>query len=62
MGLFVNEKPALRSKTVWAGILTASLPLIPGFNEFVKLHPEAYSVIQGLIIIGLRMLTKGPIQ
>ena len=60
--LLDEDKPALRSKSVWAGLISSALPLIPYVAEFVATHPEAYGVINGVVIIGLRYLTKVPLR
>lgn len=60
--LFDEDKPAHRSKSVWVGLLSSMVLFIPQVGAFVAKHPEAYGIINGLIIIGLRYVTKVPLR
>lgn len=60
--LLEDDKPVYRSKSVWTGVITALLPLIPGVAQFIAEHPEIVTVVNGIVIIGLRLITKVPIR
>ena len=51
------SKPAYLSKTIWANVFAAVLPLVPQAQSWIGSHAEAYSAIVGLANIGLRALT-----
>lgn len=59
-------KAPWKSKTLWAGVLTAALPLIPGIGPvisgYVASNPEAATAIVGLIFAGLRLATNNKID
>lgn len=60
--LLDDDKPAHRSKSVWVGVISALIPVIPGVAEWIGANPEAIGVINGIVIIGLRYVTKVPLK
>ena len=56
-----SNKPWYKSKTFWASIVTAVLPVIPGVAPVIALYPEAYSAVLGAVFGALRITTKEPI-
>ena len=56
-----DNKPWYASKTFWASVVTAVLPVIPGVAPVIALYPEAYSAVLGAVFGALRITTKEPI-
>lgn len=58
--------PPWQSKTLWAAVLTAALPLIPGvgpvISGLVGTNPEIATAIIGAIFGGLRLISHAKIQ
>lgn len=52
----------IQSKTVWANILLALSPLIPGVDTFISQNPEVIPLIIGAVNVGLRLITKSAIS
>lgn len=56
-----SNKPWYQSKTFWASIVTAVLPVIPGVAPVIALYPEAYSALLGAVFGALRITTTAPL-
>jgi len=55
------NKPVLKSKTFYFGILTAVAPLFPSVGEFVANNAAAIGMVWGAVSIVLRAVTKDKI-
>jgi hypothetical protein len=56
-----DVKHALKSRTVWAGIIMAVVPLIPPLQALVIANPELTGVLAGLVVAGLRLVTDSKV-
>ncbi len=57
-----DSKPPWESKTMWAGLLTALIPLFPPVSLWVAANPALYSALLGAIFAGLRLVTKDKVS
>ncbi len=55
-------KPAYLSKTVWANVFAAVLPLVPQAQSWISNNAEAYSAIVGVANIVLRAVSSKSIS
>ena len=64
MGDLPEVKKAWLSKTVWANLIMAVLPLIPldGIQDVVHNNPEVLFGLFAAVNLLLRFITKGEIQ
>lgn len=53
-----ESKPVWQSKTVWANVFAAVLPLVPNAQSWISNNAEMYSALVGLANIGLRAITE----
>lgn len=57
-----NEgKEFWKSKTFWASVVTAVLPVIPPVGTWIAANTEVYSVLLGFVFSTLRIKTKVPV-
>ncbi len=61
MDTATESKAWYASKTFWASVVTAVVPLIPGVSPFIAANPEAYSAILGVVFGALRIQTAKPL-
>lgn len=61
-----SNKASWQSKTVWASVIIAVLPLIPGVGPlataWIAANPELFSAALGGIFAGLRTISKGSVS
>lgn len=57
----MDPKPFYASKTFWASLITAVLPLIPPVGAWAAANPQIYSAALAVIFGALRISTKQPI-
>lgn len=57
----VTKKP-WESKTLWAGLIAAALPLFPPAGIWIAANPEIYSAGLGALFAALRVITKGKVS
>jgi hypothetical protein len=56
-------KHPVHSRTIWAVILVRLTACFwPGALDLVREYPEAYLLIDGILIVLLRLVTKTPLQ
>ena len=51
-----------QSKTHWTALVLAVLAFIPGMDELIAQHPTVTVIVQSLIMVGLRWITKSPVS
>lgn len=57
-----EAKAFWKSKTFWASMLTAVLPLIPPVGAWAAANPEIYSAALAALFSALRVRTKVPVK
>lgn len=55
------DKSYLKSKTLWAALLMAVLPIFPQIQEIMKDNPELVGMFITAVFGGLRVISKGKI-
>lgn len=62
----ITSKPAWQSKTLWASLVVAAVPFIPGVgpavSAWVAANPELFSAALGGLFAGLRVATSGRVS
>lgn len=56
-----DSKQFWKSKTFWASLVTAVLPVFPPVGVLIAANPEAYSAILGAVFGALRVSTGKPL-
>lgn len=56
-----DGKSILLSKTFWAGVVMAIVPLFPPAAVFIAANPAIYNIALGGLVIGLRKITSGKV-
>lgn len=54
----METKKPWQSKTIWAAIVVAVLPLFPSVSQMVSSNPELVSIVLGGLFSALRLITK----
>lgn len=55
------SKQFWKSKTFWAALLTAVLPVVPPVGLWIAANAEAYSAILSVVFAALRVTTSSPV-
>ena len=62
----ITSKPAWQSKTLWASLIVAALPFVPGLGPvataWIAANPELYAAALGGLFAGLRAVTDGRVS
>jgi hypothetical protein len=58
----MDAKSPLLSKTLWANLLCSIAPFIPGTGGWIENNPELFGLGLGVLNIGLRLITKQPVD
>jgi len=57
----MESKEFYKSKTFWASVVTAVLPVIPPVGAWITANPQLYSLAMGTIFGWLRIKTDVPV-
>lgn len=57
-----DSKQFWKSKTFWASLVTAVLPVFPPVAVLIAANPEAYSAVLGAVFGALRITTVAPLS